>query len=78
MVQEILKVRGVKKYFGGVMAVDGASFSVEEQTIRGLIGANGVGKTTLFNLITGYYKLDSGKILGPVFTRAQYSFPTES
>jgi len=62
MVQEILKVRGVKKYFGGVMAVDGASFSVEEQTIRGLIGANGAGKTTLFNLITGYYKLDSGKI----------------
>lgn len=44
------------------MAVDGASFSVEEQTIRGLIGANGAGKTTLFNLITGYYKLDSGKI----------------
>jgi len=62
MVQEILKVRDVKKYFGGVMAVDGASFSVEEQTIRGLIGANGAGKTTLFNLITGYYKLDSGKI----------------
>jgi branched-chain amino acid transport system ATP-binding protein len=62
MVQEILKVQGVKKYFGGVMAVDGASFSVEEQTIRGLIGANGAGKTTLFNLITGYYKLDSGKI----------------
>ena len=44
------------------MAVDGASFSVEEQTIRGLIGANGAGKTTLFNLITGYYKLDSGTI----------------
>jgi ABC-type branched-subunit amino acid transport system ATPase component len=62
MVQEILKVRDVKKYFGGVMAVDSASFSVEEQTIRGLIGANGAGKTTLFNLITGYYKLDSGKI----------------
>jgi ABC-type branched-subunit amino acid transport system ATPase component len=62
MVQEILKVRDVKKYFGGVMAVDGASFSVEEQTIRGLIGANGAGKTTLFNLITGYYKLDSGNI----------------
>jgi len=62
MVQEILKVRDVKKYFGGVMAVDGASFSVEEQTIRGLIGANGAGKTTLFNLITGYYKLDSGTI----------------
>ncbi|MCG7850795.1 MAG: ABC transporter ATP-binding protein, partial [ANME-2 cluster archaeon] len=62
MVQEILKVQDVKKHFGGVMAVDGASFSVEEQTIRGLIGANGAGKTTLFNLITGYYKLDSGTI----------------
>lgn len=62
MLQEILKVLDVKKHFGGVMAVDGASFSVEEQTIRGLIGANGAGKTTLFNLITGYYKLDSGTI----------------
>jgi ABC-type branched-subunit amino acid transport system ATPase component len=62
MVQEILKVQDVKKHFGGVMAVDGASFSVEEQTIRGLIGANGAGKTTLFNVITGYYKLDSGTI----------------
>ena len=79
MVQEILKVRDVKKYFGGVMAVDGASFSVEEQTIRGLIGANGAGKTTLFNLITGYYKLDSGKIFFkgerveqlPTFKKAQ-------
>jgi ABC-type branched-subunit amino acid transport system ATPase component len=62
MGQEILKVRDVKKHFGGVMAVDGASFSIEKQTIRGLIGANGAGKTTLFNLITGYYKLDSGEI----------------
>jgi len=62
MVHEILEVLDAKKYFGGVMAVDGASFSVEKQTIRGLIGANGAGKTTLFNLITGYYKLDSGKI----------------
>jgi ABC-type branched-subunit amino acid transport system ATPase component len=62
MVQEILKVQDVKKYFGGVMAVDSASLTVEEQTIRGLIGANGAGKTTLFNVITGYYKLDSGKI----------------
>ena len=79
MVQEILKVRDLKKYFGGVMAVDGASFSVEEQTIKGLIGANGAGKTTLFNLITGYYKLDSGKIFFngerveqlPTFKKAQ-------
>lgn len=62
MGQDILKVQDVKKHFGGVMAVDGASFTIEEQTIRGLIGANGAGKTTLFNLITGYYKLDSGEI----------------
>ncbi|MCL7475140.1 MAG: ABC transporter ATP-binding protein [Methanosarcinales archaeon] len=62
MAHEILRVQDVKKHFGGVMAVDGASFSVEEQTIRGLIGANGAGKTTLFNVITGYYKLDSGTI----------------
>ncbi|MBE0523562.1 MAG: ABC transporter ATP-binding protein [Methanosarcinales archaeon] len=62
MGQKILKVRDVKKNFGGVMAVDGASIAIEEQTIRGLIGANGAGKTTLFNLITGYYKLDNGEI----------------
>lgn len=59
----ILSVQNVKKHFGGVKAVDGASLELEEGEIAGLIGSNGAGKTTLFNLITGFLSLDSGKIL---------------
>jgi len=59
---EILKLEGVRKYFGGVRAVDGVSFSVEEGALLGIIGPNGSGKTTLFNVISGVYKPDSGKI----------------
>ena len=58
----ILKVENIKKSFGGVMAITGVSFNVEEGSITAIIGPNGAGKTTLINLITGIYKCDSGKV----------------
>jgi len=63
MSEPILSLRNVRKYFGGVKAVDGVSFDVYPNRITGLIGANGAGKTTTFNLITGFYKPDEGDIL---------------
>ncbi len=58
----ILSVRDVRKYFGGIKAVDGISLDVAPKRITGLIGPNGAGKTTLFNVISGLYKLDSGEV----------------
>lgn len=59
----ILEVRNVSQEFGGLLALNRLSFSVEEGEIFGLIGPNGAGKTTLFNLITGIYKPTLGDIL---------------
>ena len=58
----ILSLRNVRRYFGGIKAVDGVSFDVAPNRITGLIGPNGAGKTTLFNLISGFYKPDEGEI----------------
>ena len=58
----LLEVDGLVKRFGGVTAVDSCSFSVDEGTITALIGPNGSGKTTVFNIVTGYLKADSGSI----------------
>jgi len=58
----LLSVDGVTVRFGGLAAVDGASFSVDEGRILGLIGPNGAGKTTLFNAINGVYKPTSGHV----------------
>jgi len=58
----LLEVQGLTKSFGGVTAVDDCSFTVEKGSITGLIGPNGSGKTTVFNLITGYLPADSGRI----------------
>jgi ABC-type branched-subunit amino acid transport system ATPase component len=58
----LLEVDRLSKRFGGVRAVDGCTFSVEAGTITALIGPNGSGKTTAFNVITGYLKSDSGAI----------------
>jgi branched-chain amino acid transport system ATP-binding protein len=57
-----LTVDKVSKSFGGLMVIQGLSFSVEEGEILGMIGPNGSGKTTLFNLITGFLKADEGRI----------------
>ncbi|MGH6947842.1 MAG: ABC transporter ATP-binding protein [Kiloniellales bacterium] len=59
----LLEVQTLTKHFGGITAVDGCSFAVEEGSITALIGPNGAGKTTVFNLITGLHKPDEGQIL---------------
>jgi neutral amino acid transport system ATP-binding protein len=57
---KIFEARDVVKRFGGIHAVNGASFSVEEGSITALIGPNGAGKTTFFNVVTGFYRPDDG------------------
>ncbi len=58
----LLHVKNLSKLFGGVTAVKNLNFEVHKGEILGLIGPNGCGKTTLFNLITGFYKPDGGTI----------------
>ncbi|WP_081927475.1 ABC transporter ATP-binding protein [Halobellus rufus] len=57
-----LQVDGLRKTFGGITAVDDASFQVERGTLTGLIGPNGAGKSTTFNLITGMLTPDAGTV----------------
>jgi branched-chain amino acid transport system ATP-binding protein len=59
----VLEVRDLKKAFGGVRAVDGCSFVVPGGKISGLIGPNGSGKTTTFNLLTGVIEPDGGQVV---------------
>jgi len=59
----ILHAQGLNKSFGAVTAASNVDARVEKDSIVGLIGANGAGKTTFINLITGYLKPDSGAIL---------------
>jgi ABC-type branched-subunit amino acid transport system ATPase component/ABC-type branched-subunit amino acid transport system permease subunit len=59
----LLEVEGLSKRFGGLQAVDGLSFTVQEGTITALIGPNGSGKTTAFNLITGMMSADAGRVV---------------
>jgi neutral amino acid transport system ATP-binding protein len=58
----LLEIRDLSKRFGGVVAVDGCSLSVAAGSITGLIGPNGSGKTTVFNLVTGFLPPDSGEV----------------
>ncbi len=59
----LLEVSGLSKYFGGLKAVNQVSFSIQKGEIFGLIGPNGSGKTTTFNLISKFYSADQGKII---------------
>ncbi|MEY2421820.1 MAG: hypothetical protein QOI95_1887 [Acidimicrobiaceae bacterium] len=59
----VLDVRAIVKTFGGIRAVDDASFSLREGEILGLIGPNGAGKTTIFDLISGFLIPDRGRVL---------------
>ncbi|MBT3236399.1 MAG: ABC transporter ATP-binding protein [Bdellovibrionales bacterium] len=57
-----LEIKNLTKYFGGLAAVKDVSFEVEQGAILGLIGPNGSGKTTIFNLISGYHPVTSGSV----------------
>jgi branched-chain amino acid transport system ATP-binding protein len=59
----MLNAKGIVKNFGGLTAVNHCSIEVEKGSIVGLIGPNGAGKTTLFNVITGMYKPDAGRVI---------------
>jgi branched-chain amino acid transport system ATP-binding protein len=63
MPSPLLEVRNVALRFGGIVALDGVSFTIEEGQILGLIGPNGAGKTTLFNCINRLYTPNRGDIL---------------
>jgi len=56
------ETKNIVKYFGGLAAVNGVSFQVEQGQIYGLIGPNGSGKTTIFNLINSYFPLTKGDV----------------
>lgn len=58
----LLEIQDLHKSFSGVKAVDGCTFEVEQGNIVALLGPNGSGKTTVFNLISGIFAADSGKI----------------
>jgi len=58
----VLQVRGLKKHFGGVHALDGIDLDVMRGEILGVIGPNGAGKTALINTITGFYRATEGSI----------------
>jgi branched-chain amino acid transport system ATP-binding protein len=62
-VRPLLRLEGVSKVFGGLHAVRKVSFDVTEGAIFGLIGPNGAGKTTIFNVVTGVYTPDAGRVL---------------
>jgi branched-chain amino acid transport system ATP-binding protein len=58
----MLEVKNLSISFGGLRAVDDFNLTIQEGELYGLIGPNGAGKTTIFNLLTGVYKPDEGKI----------------
>ena len=59
----LLTAEGLRKEFGGLVAVNDVDFEVPEQAIVSLIGPNGAGKTTFFNMLTGVYKPTAGRIV---------------
>src|SRR4030042_5883276 len=59
----LLKARGLTKVFGGLAAVKDVSFDIWEGVIKAIIGPNGAGKTTLYDLLTGIYMPDDGRVL---------------
>jgi len=88
--KKLLNIENLCVSFGGIKALQGVSFDVEQGTITALIGPNGAGKTTVFNCVTGFYKAQSGclefqgkhheveisKLLGASFRWRQLLTPT--
>ena len=62
MAEPILQLEGIGKHFGGVVVLEDVSFQVERGDRHALIGPNGAGKTTLFNIISGVFEPDHGKV----------------
>ena len=60
--EELMRVEGLKMYFGGLKAIDGFDLTINKGETLGIIGPNGAGKTTLFNAICGVYKPTDGKV----------------
>jgi branched-chain amino acid transport system ATP-binding protein len=60
--EAIMRADGVTKEFGGLVAVNDVSLDIPRHSIVSMIGPNGAGKTTLFNMLTGLYKPDAGRI----------------
>jgi ABC-type branched-subunit amino acid transport system ATPase component len=60
--QTVLKLVDVNKAFGGLLAVNKVTLSIQKGELRALIGPNGAGKTTLLNLITGTLRVSGGRI----------------
>lgn len=60
---ELLEVKSLTKRFGGLVAVNGISFSVREGEILSVIGPNGAGKSTLFKLIASFMRPSDGEVL---------------
>jgi branched-chain amino acid transport system ATP-binding protein len=63
MTLPLLQAHQVTKRFGGLMAVDGVDFALEEGMIASIIGPNGAGKTTFFNMVSGLYHPTGGRLL---------------
>lgn len=61
--QPLLEVSNLSKHFGGLIAVNKVSFTLDAQQIVALIGPNGAGKTTVFNCVSGFYTPTSGKVI---------------
>lgn len=59
----LLEAKGIRKSFGGLMAIDDVDFALEEGHIESIIGPNGAGKTTFFNIISGNYHPDQGQVI---------------
>jgi len=70
-VNALLEVDSLTKRFGGLTAVNQCTFAVPPGTVTALIGPNGSGKTTVFNVVTGYLRADAGRVAfeGRSFTR---------